>query len=245
MSTSGVRRPNTPSDSDDEVERVIMGQVGDKLVYANPKGQSFLEDMHEKLDLLIAKEETSQTKLSKHDMMFAEMDRRIASLEGRVRVLTQSSEGYLTIRRTFLEVYKRDIRGTEMTKGSKAIQEGNRIALVGDALGDAQLFQHDQRTDRALYRELYGLEYTQVLEYRVESDLTIFIESANADGCLFLVLNAYATIVAQGKRPSDKLKRSFDTFLTEVEESWLRSPTEDFRSPLGSAYYTFWDRYNQ
>ena len=35
----------------------------------------------------------------------------------------------------------------------------------GDALGDAALFQRDERTDLRPYRELYGLDYQQVLDY--------------------------------------------------------------------------------
>ena len=34
----------------------------------------------------------------------------------------------------------------------------------GDAITDAFLFDHDQRSDTSLYRELYGLEYRKVLE---------------------------------------------------------------------------------
>lgn len=92
----------------------------------------------------------------------------ILTLKSRVGLLVQSSDGYLTIRRRFLDVYKRDVLG-ELT-GSKAIQEGNSIAYEGDALGDAVLFDRDHRTDARIYRELYGLDYKQVLEFRTYTD---------------------------------------------------------------------------
>ena len=34
----------------------------------------------------------------------------------------------------------------------------------GDALTDALIFEHDQRSDTDLYRELYGLDHRKVLE---------------------------------------------------------------------------------
>ena len=63
-----------------------------------------------------------------------EFDRQILSLKGQVERLDQSSES---------DVYQ--------------TQEG-------DALADAFLFDHDQRSDTDLYRELYGLEHRKVLE---------------------------------------------------------------------------------
>ena len=164
----------------------------------------------------------------------------------------------LKAQRRFLDVYKRDIKGIEELKGSKAIREGNLIAhegdALGDALGDAVLFDRDQRTDRSIYRELYGLEHQQVLDFRTYTDglfktsyqkLTLYIDSASNDGGLFLVLNAYATMVAQGKPLPDNLKVAFNSFVAKVKEYWLQSPTKEPNTPLGSAYYTFWKKFNQ
>ena len=61
-------------------------------------------------------------------------ERRILSLEGQVERLVQSSES--------------DLYQTQ----------------EGDALADAFLFDHDQRSDTDLYRELYGLDHRKVLE---------------------------------------------------------------------------------
>ena len=128
------------------------------------------------------------------------------------------------------------------------------MAHEGDALGDAVLFDRDHRTDRSIYRELYGLEYEKVLAFRTYTDdlfntsyqkLTICIDSASDDGGLFLVLNAHATMVAQGKPLLDDLKVAFNSFLAKVEEYWLQSPTKEPNSPLGSAYYTFWKKFHQ
>ncbi|KAL9026720.1 MAG: hypothetical protein Q9196_004653 [Gyalolechia fulgens] len=187
-----------------------------------------LEQMKREINILMAKDEkkTSQIK---------QAQKQISSLESRVSVLVQTSEGYLSARRRFLDVYKRDIKVMEELKGSKAIREGNIIPHEGDALGDAALFHRDQRTDRRIYRELYGLEYQQVLDYHSVSD----------DAGLFLVLNAHATMVAQGNPVPDDLKVAFDSFLAKVEQDWPQAPTKEPNSPLGSAYYSFWKKFNE
>ncbi|KAK3176307.1 hypothetical protein OEA41_007630 [Lepraria neglecta] len=261
--------PHTPSESDDEVfdihaivfeeipvpsqqdpetlaksclrngvEHVTMGHNGDKVVYANSGGHGILRDLEEMkrtVAMLVANDEKKTSKIDKHEKHIDELQKKTTYLESRVRNLVQSSEGYLMIRRRFLDVYKRDIKGMEELRGSKAIRDRNLIAHEGDALGDAVLFDRDQRTDRSIYRELYGLDYEKVLAFHSGSD----------DGGLFLVLNAYATMLAQGKTLPDDLKIAFNSFLDKVEEHWLQSPTKEPNSPLGSAYYTFWKKFNQ
>ena len=122
-----------------------------------------LKKINEKVDILMSKDEQKTRQIDEHQKM-------ILSLESRVRRLVQSSEGYLSIRRRFFDIYKRDIKAMRELKGSKAIREGNLIAHEGDAVGDADLFDRDQRTDRSIYRELYGLEYQQVLNFRTYAD---------------------------------------------------------------------------
>ena len=234
----------------DGAEHITIGQIGNNLVYANSGGHGILEELEQikrEMHILTAKDEKRASQIDEHQ-------KQISSLESRVRHLVQSSEGYLSIRRRFIDVYKRDIKAMEGLKGSKAIREGNIIAHEGDALGDAVLFDRDQRTDRSIYRELYGLDYQQVLDFRTYTDglfnkscqkLTICIDSASDDGGLFLVLNAHATMVAQGNPLPDDLKVAFNSFLAKVEEYWLQPPTKEPNTSLGSAYYFFWKKYNE
>ena len=234
----------------DGAEHVTIGQIGNNLVYANLGGHWILEE----LEQIKAKDEKRASQIDKQARQIDEHQKQISYLESRVRRLVQSSEGYLSIRRRFLDVYKRDIKAMEELKGSKAIREGNIIAHEGDALGDAVLFDRDQRTDRSIYRELYGLDHQQVLDFRTYTGglfskscqkLTICIDSASDDGGLFLVLNAHATMVAQGNPLPDDLKVAFNSFLTKVEEYWLQPPTKEPNTPLGSAYYSFWKKFNE
>ena len=206
------------------------------------------------IDELLKKTGEHQKEIGEHQKEIGEHQKEILSLKSHVRLLTQYSEGYLSIRRRFLDVYKREIKDMEELKGLKAIREGNLIAHEGDALGDAVLFDLDYRTDKGIYRELYGLDYKQVLDFRTYTDglfntlyqkLTIYIDSASDDGGLFLVLNAYATMVAQGKPLLDDLKVAFNSFLAKVEEYWLQLLNKELNTPLGSAYYTFWKKFSQ
>lgn len=52
-------------------------------------------------------------------------------------------------------------------------------------------------------------------------------------------------MVAQGKSLPDDLKVAFNSFLAKVEEYWLPPPTKEPNTPLGSAYYTFWKKFNK
>ena len=239
----------------DGAEHVTMGQSGHKLVYANPGGRGILwelEQMRMEVNILKTKDETNTSQIGEHQKQIVEHQKHISSLESRVKRLVQCSDGYLSIRRRFLDVFKRDIMDMKELKGSKAIREGNSRAHEGDALGDAVVFDRDQRTDRSIYRELYGLDHQQVLHFRTYTDglfstscqkLTICIDSANDDGRLFLVLNAHATMVAQGRPLPDDLKVAFNSFLVKVEEYWLRPPTKEPNNPLICAYDTFWQKF--
>ena len=149
----------------DEAEKVIIGETENKIVYA--KTGAFR--VFEKLDRMTRDIEILQAQDGTMTSHIEELRQKVSYLDGRVNCLTQSSEGYLSIRRRFLDVYKRDIM-MEKPISSKAIQAGNISAHEGDALGDAALFQRDERTDRATYRELYGLDYPQVLDYSTYTD---------------------------------------------------------------------------
>ena len=126
--------------------------------------------MKTKMDIQTSQIGDLQKKIGEHQKNIGEHQKEISSLKSHGRTLAQCSEGYLSIRRRFLDVYKRDIKDMEELKGSKAIREGNSIAHEGDALGDAVLFNRDQRTDKSVYRELYGLDHLQVLDFRKYTD---------------------------------------------------------------------------
>lgn len=59
------------------------------------------------------------------------------------------------------------------------------------------------------------------------------------------MLNAHATMLAQGKTLSDDLKVAFETFLAKVEENWLKPPNKEATTPLGRAYCDFWTKFNE
>ena len=103
-----------------------------------------------------------------------------------------------------------------------------------------------------VYRELYGLDHGQVLDFHTYTSssshkscqkLTIGIDSASDDERLFLISDAHAPMVVQGKPLPYDLKVAFNSFLAKVEEHWLQPPNEEPDSPYGSAYYTSWKKF--
>ena len=242
-----------------ELEQMRMEM---KILMANDEKKTSQIDEHQKridegqkqIDEHQKRIDEGQKQIDEHQKRIDEDQKHISSLESHVKRLVQCSDGYLSIRRRFLDVFKRDIMDMKELKGSKAIREGDSRAHEGDALGDAVVFDRDQRTDRSIYRELYGLDHQQVLDFRTYTDglfstpcqkLTICIDSASDDGRLFLVQNAHATVVAQGRPLPDDLKVAFNFFLAKVEEYWLQPPTKEPNNPLSSAYYTFWKKFNE
>jgi hypothetical protein len=69
---------------------------------------------------------------------------------------------------------------------SAAIRAGNNAAHVGDAVSDTLVFHEDRRSDRRLFRTLYGLDYAQVLEIF----LFFFIYSLNVFNLKIMTLSA-------------------------------------------------------
>ena len=159
-----------------------MGHNGDKDVHAKSGGQSLLAELSEmrrtttfllsqdekmtgQIEKLEKQIEELEKQIEEHQKQIEEHQKEITSSKSHVGRLTESSESYLSIRRRFLAIYKRDVKGEEVLQGSEAIREGNVRVYEGDALGDAILFDRDRRSDRTLYRELYELDHTQVLEF--------------------------------------------------------------------------------
>ena len=175
-----------------------------------------------------------------------EHKRRMSSLEDRAKQLVQMSNGYLAMRRWFVNLYKRDAK--KEVKSSKEIHDGNLVARGGDAIGDAVLFNRDQRTEIKIYRELCGPSCDQVLDLRMYTGSLfncyvknwLYIDAANIDGGIFVVLNAHATTLAKDIPQSEEFKKAFDCFLRGIEKRRLQPPDGNPNSPFGRAYDTVW-----
>ena len=119
------------------------------------------------------------------------------------------------------------------------------------------MFGRDDREDESLYRELYWLNFT----YASPEDSYVYtktgflcqgakqvrmsVDSTTDDGGVFLVLNAHATMLAQGEIVSRDLKMAFDVFLREVEENWGELLNKEPTSHMGSAYCAFWRKVDE
>lgn len=123
-----------------------------------------MEQKDRETEIMKSQMSSLTTRMDKLEMGKAEDRSRILSLENHVDLLKSTSEAFFVIRRRFFETYYRDAKNQKV-QGSADIRQSNALAQEGNAFGDAELFDRDHRTDRSIYRELYGLEYSQVLEY--------------------------------------------------------------------------------
>lgn len=193
-------------------------------MYGNKGGLGILE----KLDMLLENDSRQMSLIMANQKNLDENQKNISSLESRVRLLAPGSDNYMSIRRRFIDVYKRDGKGMDELRGSKAIRDGDAKAHHGDALSDALLSMREGRTDASICFELCGVSYDRVLQYDGEygSVDTSFrkLDSTGDDGGVCLVLNAYATKVANGQRLSDEFKSAFNVFLARLAEHRPQRP---------------------
>ncbi|KAL9044290.1 MAG: hypothetical protein Q9214_002563, partial [Letrouitia sp. 1 TL-2023] len=222
-----------------ESESMQMGPFSEKIVYGNGKGISFIE----KVDAMT---KTLQVEKEKNEKKFQEIQ----------KIPEKTFQDYLAIRERFMEVYMRDIQGQPDRAGFQIINEGNRRAHEGDALADAIVLEKDQRrasqSRASAYRELYGVDFRDVLNLGIYEGGQLFLPKANLsidpevdDSWLLLVLNAHTTRIAQGKALSDELKDAFKRFLREAEAQWGDPFDPDPNNPLAAAYWQFWRIQNE
>lgn len=141
-----------------EVESVEMGDVEEPLTYGNPKGLSLLD----RIAIFEREGKATKASLEREILKTERMTLRLSTVETQNQGLIRSSEGYMHIRRRFIENYKKSTNITKSRKSS-AIQQGNIAAHHGDATTDAILFEKESRNDETVYVQLYGLSPKDIL----------------------------------------------------------------------------------
>lgn len=137
------------------------------LTYGNAEGSKFIEELEIiKRDVKVLQSEKERS--SEDRLEFSQLREEVIGLRNQVQDLTRISEGYLNIRRRFFEIYKRQY--TDIPVNQPTIKAGNEAAHYGDVLTDVFLFQKDQRSDRSLFVEIYGIGVDLVEAYRKYSD---------------------------------------------------------------------------
>ena len=89
-------------------------------------------------------------------------------------------------RKNFQGMYRRGVKMMDDYKHTKAIKIGNSCAHDGDAVGDTFLFNHGHRTDRSLYRELYGLDPNHVRRNKPKQSmntLDLYVRTGTTFSC--------------------------------------------------------------
>ena len=96
----------------------------------------------------------------------ATQEHNLLALQGQVTDLTSISQGYLDIRMRFLDNYNKKVKRDPAFQQTPAIEIGNQRAHGGDARVDAALFRDQKRPDDPeTYKELYGVDHSQALEF--------------------------------------------------------------------------------
>lgn len=122
-----------------------------------------------------------EKKIDEHEKKLEQCEMENTSLKSSVRFLAQTSDGYMSARKRFLDGYQRDVLNKDLD-GSEAMSKGNNKAHQGDALADAVLYDREKRYSRAdmrLYQELYGLNPCQVLELSMYQNWHLALSRAN------------------------------------------------------------------
>ena len=86
-----------------------LGQTGEMLTFANPKGRGIFDQFEDLKDELQA----SKIMQSQFQDTQNRLVERLGMLENEVGVLKVSSEGFVKLRRRFLENYKKIQRSTK------------------------------------------------------------------------------------------------------------------------------------
>lgn len=188
--------PMIKSQLREESDHITVGQFENRPAYANAEGHSLLDSMErmsKQMENMMA-EQTTQiqammaerdkqrdenwaeerrqtnemivnltTKIDKQNKKIGEQDINISDQRIQLSALVQSSAGHRKMRKRLVEGYKRN---TNRPYNGQIIAEGNALAHDGDALADAALFKDEHRSDTYIFRELYGLDPEQVLEFR-------------------------------------------------------------------------------
>lgn len=154
----------------EQVEHVTLGATDEHLTYGNEHGLDILDRLisverdnlksQAKMDILARENFKTQTTLAD---LVQTTSSRINLLEAQNRALAISSNGYMQIRRRFLEVFKREWGITPEHGYSFEIHQGNKAAHHGDAVTDAIITKQDNRDDKSAYEILYGLTPDEVL----------------------------------------------------------------------------------
>lgn len=140
--------------------------VREKVVHGNRSGVELLQErdrISSRFDKL--EKEVRNIRVDK-DQEIGSLKAEVTSLQGRMTQLSAQSEGYSTIRGSFLDTFRRDILQDPSATFTEAINAGGIAAHDGDALIDATLSVSGRRTGSDSMLHIYGLSAEDVITLR-------------------------------------------------------------------------------
>jgi hypothetical protein len=215
------------------MESAEYGAAGERDTYGNKEGLDLLEEKHDMKVRMKRLEDQMARFVDQTEAQNVYYQAQIADLNARVNTLTKDAEGYHDIRHRFIDVYRRDVLGDHSAETRARINKGNATAHEGDAPADARLYTANQRNDRDVLTDLYGLTVDQIL----------FLDRARIYSG-FTALNAGAAWRAKGTANTPAyVAAAFQTFTTELIANLDQNLTDqsliDDTTALGRANLAF------
>lgn len=139
-----------------KTEGVELEPTENILTYGNQSGLSLFERF-DSLERDIHNIKLLRNELNQHIL-------RITILEAQNQGLSRVSDGYMLVRRRFIENYKRNTNTMSNQRHSEAIRQGNMAIHHDDAITDAMLMEKEfRKNDVTEYQDLYGLLPKEIL----------------------------------------------------------------------------------
>lgn len=199
----------------------------DGFAFTNRHGTNMMERLAT-LEDEVKRFSTDNTKV---EAKLTNVETKLGYCEAEIDKQNQLSAGFVKIRASFLDVYKRDF--LKATGDLLAISPGNIAAHHGDCVADSTLYNYYNRADDFTYATLYGFSPTRVSKlHQLGNDQAISI------------LNMHATYIADKDRNlPQSYHASFDRYLTAQLQDLSAQPSiaaqGQSRTELRYAYDSF------
>lgn len=105
-------------------------------------------------------------------MRVTDLKSEMLSMKREMIILKQESDAYLTIRRKFFAMFRRDSLKSLPKKDKATSREGNNSAHGGDLLVDLKQYEKQVRFDDDVFIHLYGSAWQRAESYREEPEVS-------------------------------------------------------------------------
>ena len=215
-----------------QIDHLSIARTPQRITYATDEGRGLLgrlDELEKRIDGISRQKEDLDDTFKRFD----DIPRLGSDLGAKVMNLKKASNGYLDLRRRWLDSYKRDYRGEELT--TKFVDQGIHRAQEADVETDAFIFEEDRRCDQSLFLRLYVFESRQIQSLQLGTK-----SSEN----LLDTLNQRATAITQGHEIPVDVDKAFTTLVKTIENADLQPDFSNPTDEMGFAYSSLRKEWN-